>query len=245
MAEVFFDNPPVLSGNSEDRLRQLQSYLSTMSGKLNEALMSISIEQMTPDTQKVIQKATDSKETQKDYTTLKSLIIKTADIVRHEMDVISTRLEDQYTALSDQFGSYERDLNSTITATAEGILQDYQYEERIQGLENDSEDTDGFIRKINQYIFSGLVDEENGKYGIAIGENVTAYDSQGNPYLNNNRKMATFTMDRLSFWQGNIELAYFSDSVFYIAYGEITSSLKMGNHKWTVMPDGSMALTTE
>ena len=34
MAEVFFDNPPVLSGNSEDRLRQLQSYLSTMSGKL-------------------------------------------------------------------------------------------------------------------------------------------------------------------------------------------------------------------
>lgn len=242
MAEVFFDNPPVLSGKGPDQLRQLEQYLHTMSSKLNEALMSITIEQMSPSAQETIRQAVQGQNTEKQYTSLKSMIVKTAEIVRHEMDVISARLEDQYTAISDQFGSYERNLQNTITATAEGILQDYQYEERVQGLEKDAEDTDGFMRRINQYIFSGLIDEENGKYGIAIGENVTSYDQEGNPYLNNERKMATFTMDRLSFWQGNVEMAYFSDSVFYIAYGEITKSLKIGNHTWQALPDGSVAL---
>ena len=32
-----------------------------------------------------------------------------------EMDEISTRLEDNYTALSDQFGEYQRNLTGTIT----------------------------------------------------------------------------------------------------------------------------------
>ena len=245
MAEVFFENPPVLTGKSEDQLRQLQNYLFTMSGKLNEALMSISIEQMTPETQQSIRKTdTETKDDRKDYVALKSMIIKTAEIVRTEMDVIATELDKKYEAISSQFGTYEQNLTNTITATAEGILQDYRYEERIQGLESDADDTDGFIRKINQFIFSGLIDEEEGKYGIAIGENITAYDENGNPYINSERKMATFTMDRLSFWQGETEVAYFSDNVFYIAHGEITDTLKMGHHTWQIMPDGSMALTS-
>jgi hypothetical protein len=79
-------------------------------------------------------------------------------------------------------------------------------------------------------------------YGIAIGENVTAYDSQGNPYLNHNAKSATFTMDRLSFWQGNVEIAYFSNGKFYITDGEIRNSLQIGNFVFKKMADNSMAL---
>ena len=240
MADVFFDNPPVLQGREEDQLRQLARYLSAMSDKLNQALMTITIEQMTPETQQAITGA--QQDTQKQYDGLKSMIVKTAEVVRHEMDEITARLEDNYQALSDQFGTYERNLSNTITATAEGILQDYRYEERIQGLEGGAEDTDGFMRRINQYIFTGLIDEVSGKYGIAIGENVTAYDNDGNPYLNTNRKTATFTMDRLSFWQGETELAYFSDRVFHIENGEVTKTMKMGNHTWTILTDGSMGL---
>ena len=240
MAEVFFDNPPVLQGKEADQLRQLARYLNTMSEKLNQALMTITIEQMAPEVQQAVTGAAEA--TQQRYDGLKSLIIKTAEVVRHEMDEITARLEDNYEALSSEFGTYERNLSSTITATAEGILQDYQFEERIAGLEGGAEDTDGFMRRINQYIFTGLVDEVNGKYGIAIGENVTGYDANNNPYLNTNRKTATFTMDELAFWQGETKLAYFSDRVFHIENGEVTKTMKMGNHTWTILTDGSMGL---
>lgn len=237
MAEVFFDNPPELQGRQEDQLRQLQRYLGAMSDKLNMALMSITIEQMTPEAKQAISGAQETGK--KNYDSLKTMIVKTAEVVRHEMDEISTRLEDNYTALSDKFGEYQRNLTGTITATANGILQDYHFEERITGLESD---TENFERRINQYIFSGLVDAVNGKYGIAIGENVTAYDAQGNPYLNTARKTATFTMDELAFWQGETKLAYISDNVFHIANGEVTDSMKMGNHTWKILSDGSMGL---
>lgn len=237
MAEVFFDSPPALQGKEEDQLRQLQRYLMAMSDKLNTALMDVSIEQMAPEVKTTITTAQET--TAKNYDTLKSMIVKTAEIVRHEMDEITTHLQDNYEALSSQFGTYERNLDSTITATAEGILQDYQLVERVTGLE---EDTGSFERRINQYIFSGLVDEVNGKYGIAIGENVTAYDAQGNPYLNSQRKTATFTMDELAFWHGETKMAYFSDNVFHIAQGEVTQSMKMGNHTWRVMTGGALGL---
>ena len=237
MAE-FFDNPPMLSGTEEEQLKATWRYLSAMSEKLNIALNQISIEQMEPETRTQIMTAGQTAITEQ-ATALKSMIIKTAEVVRHEMDEITAHLEDNYTALSSQFGEYERNLTSNITATAEGILQEYQYTEKITALE---EGTESFQRNLSQYIFTGLVDEENGKYGIAIGENVTAYDAQGNPYMNTERKTATFTMDRLSFWQGEKELAYFSDSVFHIAQGEVTDYMKMGNHTWKILADGSMGL---
>lgn len=242
MAEVFFDNPPNLNGREAEQLRQLQAYLTAMSEKLNVALANISIEQLQEETREQIRGANAAEKVQQATESLKSLIIKTAEIVRHEMDVISVTLNDEYEALSSQFGAYERDLQSTITATAEGILQEYNYEERVTGLEDEAGNTDVFIRKLNQYIFSGLVDSVNGKYGIAVGENVTAYDANGNPYLNDGAKCATFTMDELAFFQGGDKVAYISNSTLFIQYGEITKSLKIGNHTWTTFTDGSMAL---
>ncbi len=235
MANVFFDNPPVTTGDEKNQLLQLRMYLNAMSDKLNEAMNSISIEQMDTDTAQKIRTASGEK-VDAEVNTLKSLIIKSAEIVRHEMDEITSHLEDNYEALSSQFGEYERNLTNDITITAEGILQDYRYEERIQGLEDEAGNTDVFINRTNQYIYSGLIG--NGKYGIAIGENVTNADGT----LNSANKCATFTMDELAFYQGDTKLAWFSNSVFHIERGEIEKSLKMGNHTWQVFADGSMAL---
>lgn len=238
MASEFFDNPPMLTGSEEEQLKATWRYLSIMSEKLNNAFNSISIEQMEPETRTQIVSAGQTAIT-KQAESLKSMIVKTAEIVRHEMDEISTRLEDNYEALSSQFGEYERNLSNTITATAEGILQEYQYSERIQGLE---EGTESFRRKIDQYIFMGLVDETNLKYGIAIGENVTKYDEHGNPSINNDRKMATFTMDELAFFQGNVKMAWFTNNVLHINQAEVVNTMKMGNHTWKIFTDGSMGL---
>ena len=235
--DTFFENPPTLQGAERQQLQQVYNYLMAMSDKLNQALMTISIDQMTPETQAEIRKSEMAQNEQ--AATLKSLIVKTATVVRHEMDEIRAHLQDEYEALSDEFGEYERNLESTITATAQGVLQEYHYDERIQSVQDAAE---GFQRRIDQYIFSGLIDEINGKYGIAIGENVTAYDAEGNPYLNTARKTATFTMDELAFWQGETKLAWITDNIFHFAQGEVTKSMKMGNHTWTILSDGSMGL---
>ena len=232
-SDVFFDNPPALQGTEKVQLDQLYRYLNAMSEKLNQALMNISIEQLTPDVQDVISGAQKGEQQAKEVNGLKSLIIKTAEIVRHEMDEIRISLEDHYEALSSQFGQYERDIDSQITLGAQGVLQDFQIEERINSVTDEFE---SYRQNVNSYIFLGILD--NGKTGIAIGENVT--DASGN--YDSAQKMATFTSERLSFWRNGIELAYFSDDVFHIAKGEITKELKMGNHTWKIMSDGSMGL---
>ena len=60
--------------------------------------------------------------------------------------------------------------------------------------------------------------------------------------LNDTNKMATFTADRLSFWLNGVEAAYFSNRVFYIAKGNITDELRMGNFIWKTLTGGAMAL---
>ena len=53
---------------------------------------------------------------------LKSLIIKTADAVQAEIQMLETSLSSTYVAVSD-FGAYQEDIAAQLTATAEKIEQ--------------------------------------------------------------------------------------------------------------------------
>ena len=236
MAKTFFDTPPTIGGRTEEQLQALYSYLFAMSNKLNEALMDISIEQMTPETQTVVQKAAGADKAQEaQIKQLKEIIVKNAEIARLAMDEIRTELSSQYTAISEEFGTYQQTLESSISATAAGIMQQYHIEDRIQAVEDD---TATFMNNLNAYIFSGLLSDNPATYGIAIGYNVTNEDGT----LNNQNKSATFTADKLSFWLNGTEVAYFSNSVFHIASGEITDQLRMGGYIWKTLANGAMAL---
>lgn len=235
MANVHFDNPPIQTGSAEDRLNQMYRYLFDVSNKLNQALMDVTLEQMTPETQTAIRNATAAggKSTQ-EYNALKSQIVKTAEIVRNEMSEIRIYLDSQYSAFSEQFGEYQRTVDAQIVTAAEGVYQQYNVDERIRTVEQDAEE---FINGISAYIYSGILDANN-TVGIAIGYNVTNSDGT----LNQENKMATFTADRLSFWINQTEAAYFSNNVFHIAQGEVTNSMRMGSYVWQVMSDGAMGL---
>lgn len=242
MPDVFFDNPPVLQGDEKTQLKQLSGYLYTISSKLNEALMTVSIQERQAEAEAAAERSTGSgsgkTEISKEYKTLKSLIIKTAEIVHTEMDELSTQLHSETQAISTDFGRLESSLDATIRATAEGVLQDYHYEETVQDVLSNT----SYRTMTNQYIFTGKIHDNPVEYGIAIGEGVTQYDQDGNAQLNQEAKCATFTMNKMSFWQGNVELAYFASGKFYISKGEITDSLQIGNFEYKAMADGSMAL---
>lgn len=235
MDNVFFETPPALQGDGQAQLRQLYGYLYAMSEKLNAAMIEVDVQAK----QEIQRTATGQAAQQaENFGTLKSMIIKTAEIVRTEMQEISTQLHGETEAISADIGTLMQEMDATIRATAEGVLQDYHFSEVVTDTQ-----TNTFYRtQTNQYIFTGKISDDPVTYGIAIGEGVTAYDNDGNPYLNQNAKVATFSMDKLAFWQGTVQLAYFSSGKFYITNGEITNTLQIGNYVWKRMADDSMVL---
>lgn len=235
MDNVFFETPPALQGDGQAQLRQLYGYLYSMSEKLNAAMNEVDVQAK----KEIEQTATgQAKQQAEGFTTLKSMIIKTAEIVRTEMQEISTQLHGETEAISADIGTLMQEMDATIRATAEGVLQDYHYSELV----TDTQTNTHYRTLTNQYIFTGKINDDPVQYGIAIGEGVTAYDQDGNPYLNQNAKVATFTMDKLAFWQGTVQLAYFSSGKFYITNGEITNTLQIGNYVFKKMADDSMVI---
>ena len=251
MAKIF-DMPPALSGDEREQTAQLYRYLMQMSEQLNETVSTLSREGEKGETI-VLEtgggrsvstgSGASAAETNKQRNALRSMIIKTAEIVRTEMQEIRTTLEGSIEAQSSIFGDMTTKMRNDIEINALGVSQNYTYYEELNGA---TAELGHFKSTISERIFSGAIgtDTETGLpiYGLAIGENVTAYDADGNPYINDNAKMATFTKDKLSFWQGETEVAYFSDKKLYITQAEVTNEMKMGNFIWKVQQDGSLGL---
>ena len=246
MAE-HFDTPPVLSGAEQSQLQQMYNYLYRLSEKLNYAMNHITEEQFADGTKESLITATAEagEATEKEINTVKSLIVKTANVIRNEMDVISTRLRGSYEALSDDFGLYRIETDNRIEANSTGISQVMT---TTQTLEAQGADFENYRVTSENYIFAGILgykDDMTPVNGIAIGEGVTTYDQDGNRVLDNNKKVATFTSEKLSFFLNGAEVAYFSNNSMNIASAEIIGSLKMGRYAWRIQPDGSMGLTVE
>ena len=240
MANVFFDNPPLQTGSAEQRLEKLQQYLMTLSMKLNEALTGETAAQEAADVQKAIKVAEQTaQKTEDNRQQLKSLIIKNAEIVQTEMDEYRAELNQSIQAVSEMFGTYQETISAEITATAEGIRQAYEALETIVSTANG--ENEEYRTRMSSFIYSGILSNSPYKTGIAIGQNVTNSDGT----LNDNNKMATFTADRITFYLNNVELGYYEGSMFHIANGEVSESMKMGNFVWKVFSDGSMGLIKE
>ena len=88
-------------------LQRVRSYLYQIVDELNIALASV--ETQTQETKAMVVSATSGKSAdetaQSSFNSIKSLIIKSADVVNAYYDVINKRLEGSYVAQSD-FGTY-------------------------------------------------------------------------------------------------------------------------------------------
>lgn len=234
MSGYSFAAPPAPAGSEKQQLQAMFSYLYRMNENLNVALNNLSGANFAQEMRERIERATGSTE-QKDalqgqYDALKSLVIKTADIVRQEMTMIVTQLDGKYLAISE-FGQYQENMEATIRATAEGIIQEYGFESKLDDLSNSASEFDEYKVKTDQYIKTGLLYYEGSvpRYGVAVGENLTTVEVDGEQILERNNLCATFTSDRLSFWMGGVEVAYVSNNKLYIANVEITGQMIMGN----------------
>ena len=179
------------------------------------------------------------------YNALKSLIVKTADTVRAEMESMTTTYDARYLAISD-FGEFESNLNTTITENAEGLLLNLGYDSRLEAAENkatgadeeieklktDASDFTTFKQRTEQRIKIGKVGEKDDGTpiaGVVIGDNLIETEIDGVVNITSPQMYSCFTADRLSFFKNGSEVAWFSNEVLYVHDIQILNSLKVGN----------------
>lgn len=213
-------------------LQQVRSYLYQIVDELNIALASV--ETQTQETKAMVTSATSGKTTeetaQSSFNSIKSLIIKSADVVNAYYDVINKRLEGSYVAQS-AFGTYSEETAQTIEANSTGIEQLFENIQKITG------DINSLI-KVDAHINTGILYYDDAGvpvYGLEIGQKT---EIDGVEVFN---KYARFTSDKLSFFDSNgIEVAYISDKKLYITHIEVTGSYKIGALVDTSLSDGSV-----
>lgn len=238
---------PNISAKTEtEQVAQMRSYLYQLAQQLNWAFSTIS----GGGGNIVVQQQGGSKPmnraeaAQANFAELKSLIIKSADIVNAYSETIKKELNGQYVAVSD-FGIYKEQTKQTITETSKAVTQNFNNIQMIQTAQQDTElsvqnlsgnlqalmDSVGELQKIvtNAWIKTGLLEEkEDGTpvYGLEIGQVNTV---NGEEVFN---KFARFTADRLSFYNENgTEVAYISDYTMYITDVVIRGRIEAGGYR--------------
>jgi len=228
--------PPVLHGTEMEQLTQVRSYLYQM----HQALL-ITLDNINPES--IVLKAVEAVtggDTLPDggtatiheaYNNLKALIIKTADTVQAEYDQLTQTLESSYVAVSS-FGTYVENASQQIEAIATGVVQAFNYESWLTNLQDSLELLNTYNIESDQYIKTGLLffDENNiPRYGVAVGENLTRIEVDGETVIERSGLAATFTSDRLSFWMNGLEVAYLSNNELIVQDIRVMNSVKIGN----------------
>lgn len=211
--------PNINAPTVEGKVEQVRGYLYQLTEQLKWALNSIDSGEG-----KVLQQGSKAnkvelteEEAQATFGAVKSLIIKSADIVEAYSEEIKERLVGEYVAKSD-FGTYQETTEKNRIADSKGVEDLYKSVQEITGVINQ-------LIEVNARIRSGILYYDNGVpvYGVEVGQ---INEIDGVEVFN---KFARFTSDRLSFYDKNdIEVAYISDYKLCITNAHITGTLTLG-----------------
>ena len=238
------ETPPNLVGTSEQQLRQVYSYLFRLSENLNVALGNLNEENYSSATQipanNVSRSSAGGASSSDTYNELRALIVNTAEIVRSEMDVLQMEMNSQYEAVSSQWGTFQENVGSTIEATAKETVQTFNYDARLETLEEDAAGFSEYQINTEGYIRSGFIDYDENNVpilGIAIGQGLSSVkvtiDDEEYEQFDSSQSCAFYTAEKVSFRIHGQEVAYVSNSKLYIGNVEITGSIVLGG-KWLI-----------
>lgn len=241
MMQYNLPTPPALMGTEAQQLVQMRSYLFRISEMLNSAITEqhVVLEQTVQRQSESVSNDVFTEEIDAQYNKLKSLIIKTADIVRTEMDMVETELRQQYIAKSE-WGTYQESIHSDIVATAESVVQSYDYDSQLAAARAGIADFEAYKIQTSGYIQSGIIGYDDDNYpviGIAIGQDLKSREVTigGEVFseIDMTKNLATYTSERITFWQNGIEVAYISNSEMGITSVHIKGKITLGD-EWEV-----------
>lgn len=244
-------------------MMQVQSYLHQLVEQLNFTFSAI--EKSAGSVRPVGSNAAASEQTEAEkkmvdsVNNLKSLIIKSANTVRSEMDQLETELGSTYVAVAD-FGTFQEDISTRVTDTAasvERVISDYV---KLSGLVNEaSSEFDNYVIETEGYIKQGIIgynDKAEPIIGIAIGQDIEVYrndDEDKTPVtvtvnnrdyhvINTSSNMSIWTPDKLSFYINGAEVGYFSNGALYTGDTIITGKLFLANNKWEISHNNGLTI---
>ena len=217
--------PNISATTDRGQLEQIRGYLYQLADQLKWALNSL--ENGSQSTQLVNQSkgtAVSEKEASATFNAIKSLIIRSADIVNAYYDQLNEKFYGQYVAQSD-FGTFVELTEQSLNTNSTGIEALFK---SVQEIIADIDGVDKLI-DVTANIRSGLL-YYNGDgvpiYGLEIGQRNII---NGVELF---KKYARFTSDRLSFYDKNdTEVAYISDYKLYITNVQITGTLTLGRYE--------------
>ena len=217
-------------GDTNAQVKALYSYLYQLTEQLNVALESA--EKSGSDTlYKAVSGGAKSGKvpagTAEAYQELKALIIKTATEVTGNVRKLVTEMTEQYRAQSE-YGTYEEWLNATITTGADGVLAEWDAENKIS---TNVADFGEYIATSNVYMRAGIVrhnDDGTVEAGLIIGKDLTKVTIDGNEIITSSNVYSLLTAETLSFWQDGVKFSEVSTHDFFVekAYiGEVISTI--------------------
>lgn len=219
--------PNITAQTESGKIEQFRSYLYQLVDQLKWALNSIDsgakvLQQGNQSTAKELTK----EEAEATFGSIKSLIIKSAEIVEAYYEEIKEKLVGEYVAQSD-FGTYKENTEKTTTTNSKGVEDLYK---SVQAINTNIGNLQTKVIEVTARIRSGILyydDNEAPVYGIEVGQ---INEVNGVNVFN---KYARFTSDRLSFYDKNdIEVAYISDYKLYITNAHITGTLTLGKFEF-------------
>lgn len=221
--------PNINAATEQGQLSQMRSYLYQLVEQLNWALNTVQdgavqtvVQPMTAPTASGTAAA--EQEAQDTFNSIKSLIIKSADIVNAYYETMRLRMDGEYVAESD-FGVYRRTTAAELSATIDSVNQLYT---DLQSVEETADGAYDSVRAVTANIKTGLLyTNESGVpvYGLEVGQRNVENG------VESFRKYARFTANRLSFYdQNDTEVAYISDYKLFITQAQITGSITLGRY---------------
>lgn len=227
--------PPAPTGTLSQQVQKQYAYLFQLAQMLNRAAEQAAQQPQTQTVQKTVQAAQAQTAAE-----LKSLIVKSADAVRKEMDRLETELKGSYVAASD-FGTYLERISQEIEADPTGLSRYFKFAADIQAdVDKVGTDFSAYKTDVEGYIRQGIVGYDGTVpiLGIAIGQNLqtarTGVETEQGVFdeIDKRSNMSVWTTEKLSFYIGGQEAAYFSNGKLTVA--QIATDRIAGAGKWDV-----------
>ena len=243
--------PRQITGSGQEQLRQIQSYLFRLSQELELALGTVDKQLLTlrdtaAQTERAVRTVSESQNPKAQFSSLKALIIKSADIVNAYYEEISRKLSGEYVAQSD-FGTFRQETRQSITENSQGITRAFS---DLQTIESTLAELSGAVTQVNAWIKTGKLGEDQDSvpvYGVEIGQQT---EKDGIVAF---QKFARLLADRLSFFDRNgLEVSYIGEESMHITRAEVSAlaagdasagKLQMGEYLWFTDGDGHLTLS--
>ena len=210
---------PKITGTDSEKIEQLTRYVYRLTEQLNFSLNTIegAVRETgggSPAANAPSAAKSEEEKLEGAYASIKSMIIKSADVIESLTDKVSVSLRGAYLAKSE-FGTYKETTNAAIEANSTGITQLYSYTSNLQS------DYADYTVENKSYIKTGLLYNDGSQpvYGVGVGLLNAATDANGRRTLDRQHLATTFTAGKISFWGNNTELAYITLSEIYFPEG--------------------------